>query len=139
MRPTAGGTVAPTPQDWAVVLRRLDNLRQRAFATRDVDLLDQVYVAGPLRAADSASLRRLVPVGCGLVGVRTDYRDVAAGASDPGSGPVTITARVTLPPSHLVCAGRGMRAVSGLGPARVRVTLIRRGGTTLIASERTLA
>ncbi|MEO8888736.1 MAG: protein kinase, partial [Jatrophihabitantaceae bacterium] len=67
------GTSRVTAAVAAGLLAALDATRARAFAQRDASLLALVYSAGPLRGRDTATLTSIVPVGCGLVGVRTDY------------------------------------------------------------------
>lgn len=132
--PVGHATHVPPP-DWAGTLRSLDATRSRAFATRDATLLSRVYVAGPLRSADAAALVRLVPRGCGLRGVRTDYRAVTTRGS---GGTVVLTALASLPPSQLVCRGHVVRTAAAVAPTRLRITLVRRSGAVLIATERTL-
>ena len=122
--------------DWVSKLRALDGTRARAFATRDATLLGQVYVAGPLRGADAASLARLVPPGCGLRGVRTTYSAITT--RDAGSS-VVLSARASLPRSRLICSGRVVRTAAAVGPLRMQVTLVRRGSGVRIAAEHVIA
>ncbi|MBE7186818.1 serine/threonine-protein kinase [Jatrophihabitans endophyticus] len=132
------GRIAPSSgPHWANALRALDATRARAFATRDAALLNRVYVVGSLRTADAAALARLVPRGCGLRGVHTDYRSVSARTD---GATAVLTARASLPASRLVCAGRVVRTAPAVAPTRLRITLVREaGGAVLIAAERTLA
>jgi hypothetical protein len=112
----------------ARTLAALDAMRARAFANRDPRLLAEVYVSGPLLTADTALLRRLVPAGCTLRGVRTDYREIKASGSE-----VTVTAR--LPPSQLICADRPRATVPGAGPTRLRLRLAYTAGGVRIAEQ----
>lgn len=121
---------ASEPVDWAVALARLDESRAAAFAHRDPGLLRRVYGAGPLLAADVALLRRLVPPGCGLDGVRTRYRDVRA---EPAGRPIELRVTATLAPSTLRCGGRARGRAPGLGPVVLRLQLVRtRAGPRIV-------
>jgi eukaryotic-like serine/threonine-protein kinase len=72
----------------STVLARLDERRQQAFAGRNTALLGQVYLPGPLLSQDTALLERLVPAGCRLVGVYTNYDHVPGDRTQrqPGAG-----------------------------------------------------
>jgi hypothetical protein len=135
-RPTAALTAASTPTaavpTWASRLAALDQVRARAFAQRDARLLRQVYVPGPLLAADSALLSRIVPVGCGLAGARTAYSGLRAVPRD-GGALVTVTAR--LAPSRLICSGRLRGTAAGAGPARLRLELVPTADGVRIAAQ----
>ncbi len=113
------------------LLRALDRLREQAFATRHVSLLSQIYVAGPLLTQDVALLERIVPKGCGLVGVRTAYSSVHASASD---GRLAITARATLAASTLMCGSVTSGLAAGEGPTSLRIVLAPSGDGYRIAS-----
>ena len=138
--PTVAPTVAPSvpPQSSnspspADVLRRLDDLREQAFARRDVGLLAQVYVPGPLLDEDSVRLRRLVPVGCGLVGAHTEFRNVQASSRAAGRWSIRATAR--LAPSTLRCSGVVRGHAAGAGPTGLRIELAQVAGPYRIAGQ----
>jgi eukaryotic-like serine/threonine-protein kinase len=121
---------SPSPAD---VLRRLDDLREQAFARRDVGLLAQVYVPGPLLDEDSVRLRRLVPVGCGLVGAHTEFRNVQASSRSAGRWSIRATAR--LAPSTLRCTGVVRGHAAGAGPTGLRIELAQVAGQYRIAGQ----
>jgi serine/threonine protein kinase len=138
--PTGAPTVAPSvsPQSSdspspADILRRLDDLREQAFARRDVGLLAQVYVPGLLLDEDSARLRRLVPVGCGLVGAHTGFRNVQASSRSAGRWSIRATAR--LAPSTLRCTGVVRGHAAGAGPTGLRIELAQVAGQYRIAGQ----
>lgn len=116
----------------AVALRQLDESRAQAFARRDPALLQRVYVAGPLLAQDTVLLERIVPLGCGLVGVHTRYVGVAARAVRSG---LTVEATAILAPSTLTCRGHRSATAAGAGPARLRIMLVRQDNGYRIASQ----
>ncbi|MBV9594360.1 MAG: serine/threonine protein kinase [Actinobacteria bacterium] len=101
-------------------LRRLDDLRNRAFATRDPELLRQVYALDPLFEQDRASLTAAVPSGCALTGLRTEYSDLRA-STDAG-GSITVTTNATLAGPSLVCGSQREPASPG-NSARLRIVL----------------
>ncbi|MGI8680142.1 MAG: serine/threonine-protein kinase [Jatrophihabitans sp.] len=106
--------------DWLRTLRELDALRGKAFATRDVELLRRVYVAGPLLRADTALLLRMVPPGCRLVGVRTSYEQPKV---DVTGGGATVSTRARLAPSTLQCPDQPVRSAGAVGPAHLTLQL----------------
>ena len=117
----------------ADVLRRLDDLREQAFARRDVRLLARVYVPGRLLDEDGAPLRRLVPVGCGLVGAHTEFRNVQG--SVPAAGRWSVRATARLAPSTLRCNGVANGHAAGAGPTGLRIELARVRGQYRIAGQ----
>jgi eukaryotic-like serine/threonine-protein kinase len=121
---------SPSPAD---VLRRLDDLREQAFARRDVGLLARVYGPGPLLDEDSVRLRRLVPVGCGLVGAHTEFRNVQASSRSAGRWSIRATAR--LAPSTLRCTGVVRGHAAGAGPTGLRIELAQVAGQYRIAGQ----
>jgi len=134
-QPTPAPVTSPAPsrEDRALaVLRRLDLIRERAFARRRASLLRQVYVPGPLLTEDSALLLRVVPAGCGLIGVRTTYSALQV---TPAGGHLVLVATATLAPSTLSChsavAGRG----AGEAPTRLRIELVPAADGYRIASQ----
>ena len=116
----------------ADLLRGLDQLREQAFATRDASLLSRIYVAGPLLTQDVALLERIVPKGCGLVGVRTAYSSVHASAGDRR---LAITVRATLAASTLTCGSVTSGLAAGEGPTTLRIVLAPGGDGYRIASQ----
>lgn len=134
--PTAAPSVppqssnSPSPAD---VLRRLDDLREQAFARRDAGLLARVYVPGALLDEDSVRLRRLVPVGCGLVGAHTEFRNVQTSSRSAGRWSIRATAR--LAPSTLRCSGVVRGQAAGAGPTGLRIELARIAGQYRIAGQ----
>jgi eukaryotic-like serine/threonine-protein kinase len=134
--PTVAPSVPPQSSDSpspADVLRRLDDLREHAFARRDVGLLAQVYVPGPLLDEDSVRLRRLVPVGCGLVGAHTEFRNVQASSRAAGRWSIRATAR--LAPSALRCSGVVRGHAAGAGPTGLRIELAQVASQYRIAGQ----
>ena len=137
--PTSSGPAAPTATAVApldarsvtTVLARLDQDRERAFATRNVALLSRVYTAGPLLTQDTTLLNRLVPRDCRLVGVHTTYDHVQVTAR--GGGRVQVTVRAELAGSLLECGGTATGRASGSGPATLHVELAPHGAGYLIA------
>lgn len=109
------------PDDVATVLARLDAVRQRAYAERKPGLLSSVYAPGPLLQRDRTQLTSLVPVGCGLDGVRTNYRDQSVLSRT--SATVVLTARIALPATTLHCATGGQRTAAAQPATAVRITL----------------
>ncbi len=132
--PSRSVVADPAVTDWRTALPALDAIRSRAFRTRDTRLLARVYVPGPLLAADAALLRRIVPAGCGLSGVRTSYRGVHAAVH---GAHVTVTATATLASSRLVCDGQVSGTAPGTGPDRLRVVLARTASGLRIAELHT--
>jgi eukaryotic-like serine/threonine-protein kinase len=120
----------------AGLLRDLDGIREQAFARRDASMLARVYVDGPLLAQDTALLQRVVPTGCGLVGVHTSY--TAVQASGPDGGRLVLNATASLAPSTLRCPGAAAASAAGEGPTRLRIELVRRAGSYRIASQQRL-
>jgi hypothetical protein len=108
-------------------------LRARAFATRKPQLLERVYIAGPLLARDRALLTSIVPAGCGLHGARTSYHDLAVTARTGTR--VTVIVRATLAAGSLQCAGAPPRPAAGAGPVTMHITLERGADGYRIAAQ----
>jgi hypothetical protein len=119
----------------AALLRRLDGFRERAFASRDATLLTRVYVPGPLLAQDATLLERIVPEGCGLVGVHTSYVSVHASASPQR---LVLTAKATLAASTLTCGAVRSGVAAGAGPTAMRIELARHDDDYRIVSQQEL-
>jgi hypothetical protein len=116
------------------VLVGLDEIRQQAYLVRDPALLANVYGAPGLLAQDSATLERLIPLGCSLQGVHTAYSAVrlvptpesVAGTptgAGAGPGPVAITVTAVLAASTLVCPGAPAVVSAGSAPTILRIDL----------------
>lgn len=116
----------------STVLARLDERRQQAFAGRNTALLGQVYLPGPLLSQDTALLERLVPAGCRLVGVYTNYDHVRVTARSGNRVQAAVSA--TLAESSLMCAGTAKARAPGAGPATLHIMLARHGSGYLIAA-----
>jgi hypothetical protein len=86
-------------------------------------VLESVYVRGPLLTQDAALLGRIVPVGCGLVGVHTGYRGVRVIARTTRTVTVAVTA--TLGASTLQCPDASAVPAAGAPPAALQITLTR--------------
>jgi hypothetical protein len=126
------GVAAPA-QRTETALIALAHARELAFAERNTALLAQVYLPGPLLAADAELLARIVPNGCRLVGAHTTYRDIAVSGTD--DHPV-VTTTATLSPSRLMCAGSPVRSAPGVGPTGLRIELAHTAGGYRIAAQR---
>ncbi|HEY7045690.1 MAG TPA: protein kinase, partial [Jatrophihabitantaceae bacterium] len=137
-RPANSASATPaTPDERAAgLLRQLDQVREQAFARREASMLAEVYVAGPLLAQDTALLRRVVPPGCGLVGVHTSYSAVQASAS--AGDRLVLNATASLAPSTLSCPGAAAASGAGEGPTRLRIELVRQADGYRIASQQPL-
>jgi hypothetical protein len=121
------------PAGWLAKLDGLDRYRARAYATRDIRALRQVYARGPLLRRDAALLADLVPIGCHLSGVRTRY---ATPLVHRTAGRVHITVRATLLPSRLMCGGRLRGHAAGQGPTTLHIELVRTPGGLRIVAQR---
>ena len=90
------------------------------------DLLAAVYSSPTLLATDARQLYRSVPAGCGLLGVRTSYRELRLSSPvDPRSVPVTATA--VLPTAVLSCQGAVRGHTRSTDPIRLRMVLTEHG------------
>lgn len=113
------------------VLAALDAYRQQAFARRDPALLAKMYPPGPLLAQDQALLTRIVPSGCGLLGVHTEYRDAAV--TSRTSQRTELRVRAVLQPSTLRCGKTPGASAPGAGPTPLLLVLNRSGSGYLIS------
>ena len=112
----------PSEEDRALaILRGLDVIREQAFARRQASLLRQVYVPGPLLTQDSGVLRRAVPAGCELIGVRTSYSALEV---TPAKGRLVLATTATLAPSTLTCHAAVAGRAAGEPPTRLRIELV---------------
>lgn len=135
-KPTTSVAVGSVAQGAALraELMRLDAVRERAFAQRAPALLAQVYRSAVLLEQDAELVRRLVPPGCGLFGLRTSFREVTV-ASSAGAR-IEVRAQVTLAPSALVCRGRTQARTPALGPTTLHIVLMRDRDGYHIAGQR---
>ncbi len=120
--PAAGIPASTSPAvDAAHVLSTLDARRVQAFAENHPDLLAAVYPPGPLLAQDQATLRRLVPLGCGLHGAVTSYAQVSASARSGGG--LIVRTLATLSAGTLACHGVVRSVTPAQGPTGLRIEL----------------
>lgn len=126
---------ARTATDFGATLTALDAVREAAFAQRRPELLAQVYASAQLQSQDAAQIARLVPAGCGLLGVQTTYRDVRL-VSAASSAEVIVQASAQLAPSQLRCGAQPSAPTAGVAATPLRIGLVHRGGNYLIDSVR---
>ncbi len=119
----------------AAALQDLDRIRERAFARREASLLTRVYVDGPLLVKDTTLLQRLVPAGCGLVGVHTSYSAVQVSVVRDR---LVVATTATLARSTLTCHDVAWGAAAGEEPTRLRIELVHRADGYRIASQQKL-
>ncbi|MDT4943099.1 MAG: eukaryotic-like serine/threonine-protein kinase [Pseudonocardiales bacterium] len=118
------------------VLAGLDATRSSAFAHRDPSALVSVYASPALLARDQALLTAIVPSGCGLRGVHTDFRRVVVTARTADR--VSLRTRSELASSTLVCGGSATGRAAGSAARMVQIDLVRRGSAYRIAAQRRL-
>jgi hypothetical protein len=116
------------------VLERLADRRAEAFALGLPELLAGVYQSPALLAQDRSQLDSRIPAGCGLIGPRTQYRDVTVLSARPQQLELQVTA--SQPPASLVCAGAVRSRTLPAAPARLALSLVRVGAEFRIASQR---
>jgi hypothetical protein len=136
VRSSAAGSSPADSIDPAAVLRQLADRRSVAFALNRPDLLTGVYQSGPLLTRDVELLGSRVPAGCGLTGLRTDYRQVTV--TGIGTQRLEVRATASQPPATLVCAGALRGRTASAAPARLALSLVRVGREFRIASQRRL-
>lgn len=124
-----------TAADAARVLAQLATVREEAYAERRPELLAGVYSSAALLAADTQQLYRSVPAGCGLTGVRADYRQLSL-AEGGGPRSVLVTATASLPAAILSCRQAVRGRTRPTGPLRLRLLLADAGHGWRIVSER---
>lgn len=130
----AGGRATDGRADPRLVLRTLADRRAEAFASGRPELLTGVYLSPVLLAQDVDQLRSRVPAGCGLTGLRTDYRDVMVTRAGPRRMELQVTA--SQPPASLVCGGTVRSRTLPAGATRLSLSLVRVGAEFRIASQR---
>jgi len=133
--PRVGAAAAEVPAAAAVlqILNQLDATRGRAYAERKPELLAQVYPPGPLLSTDRTALQRLVPVGCTLTGLRSQYR--LEGRPARLDQAIELVVVAALPAAKLSCAGRPRGSTPAIGPVRLAIRLVAVGGDYLIARQ----
>jgi hypothetical protein len=104
-------------------LRHLDAVRARAFAERDPSSLGQVYGSARLLQQDRDQLLRLVPAGCGLLGVSTRYAEPVHLIVEQNRTEATVSA--TLRTTVLRCPGQQDRQLPAVGSTRIQLVLAR--------------
>lgn len=137
--PRAAPASRALAEEPAAVLRRLADLRARAFALNRPDLLSAVYESAALLNQDASQLRLRVPAGCGLTGLRTSYRSIAVVATGPPAAtPPLLELRVTAsqPAASLICAGVVRAQTLPAAPVRLRLSLVKVGAEFRIAAQR---
>jgi hypothetical protein len=112
-------------------LQQLDAVRQAAFAQADANLLQRVYLPGPLLTQDTSLVRQAIRPGCRWTGVHTTYRDVRA--SPAGAGRTHVVTSASLAPSTLVCGGAST-AVAGAVPTVLWIDVVSVTGGYRIAT-----
>lgn len=112
---------------WTATLSELDTHRERAFAAGDPRELSEVYLEGSLLDQDVQALRRVVPAGCALTGLRTSYRVLQARTLDAST--VDVAAHASLSPAVLRCGGtvRQRSAPRTADNMHIRLVLTRDG------------
>lgn len=133
--PSANGS-PPAPGDvrgWRQILVALDQRREQAFATRDPIALAAVYTSASLLSQDRATLRRTVPLGCRLTGLRTNYDAVRLGRASTASAVLRVTA--SLVSGKLRCPGEPALSTRAREPVTMTVRLSRRGADYGIAAQ----
>lgn len=137
----SGPTPGPAPDKLVAVspgtaLADLDRVREQAFREHRPELLQRVYADSRLLAEDTALLERLVPAGCGLVGVHTTFADLIS--TPDADGDIVVTAKATLAESTLTCSAAPTgpaTVVPGDGPAMLQIVLVHRGAGYLILRQ----
>ncbi len=133
-RSSAASSSTADSIDPAAVLRQLADRRSAAFELNRPELLSGVYQSAALLAQDVGLLGSRVPAGCGLTGLRTEYRQVNVTSAGPRRLEVRATA--SQPPATLVCAGTVRGRTLAAAPARLALSLVRVGQGFRIASQR---
>jgi len=132
LTPTPARTKAEEPvlrrhgsaEDWAVVLRELDERRTRAFARADGDGLTAVYLRGsPALREDQADVARLAAAGLRARGLRMIIGSVRVRETAPGKVVLEVSDRMS-PYDIVDRSGRVVRAIPGRGDRPWRVTLV---------------
>ncbi len=95
------GAVAAPAHHWARVLHRLDRRRARAYASADLRVLREVYLAGSaVLRRDRAVLRAYAKREIRLTGVRFELFAVRTRTTSPGSVLLRVVDRLNRPTAH---------------------------------------
>ena len=102
-----------------------------------------MYADVALLRQDRATLREVVPRGCGLFGLRTVYGGVHATfptarppAASAAARQVVLSVRASLAGARLVCPHRSTVALAARTPVAMTIVLWRVGGQLLIGAIR---
>lgn len=131
-------------------LKHLDALRTDAFGRRDPHVLSAVYDSRLLLDQDVAQLERLVPVGCGLIGLRTRFSSLAVSASTTSRIELQVDEAVS--PARRACplrtltpasdaaglAAASQNSAAGGGARRVALVLLRSAAGWRISAQRVI-
>lgn len=82
-----------------------------------------MWLPGPLLRQDTASLTRLVPAGCGLVGLRTSYTHVREVLRSAAAA--TVTATANLAPARVMCRGAVLNTTASRTGVVMTIGLVR--------------
>ena len=115
------------------VLRRLDEQRSAAYATRDPGRLATVYDDPTLLKLDQARLLATVPSGCRLTGLSTVYTAPRTLGESQQGWQLNVTA--TVESAELDCPGRPPASLAPLPPTPLHITLKRGSQGYRIAAE----
>jgi len=112
---------ASSADDPLALLQALDERRSAAFAQRQPELLSKVYADAGLKAADSAQLRAVVPAGCQLRGLRSDYTGIETVRRAVAEIELRVT--VSVASAELVCDGQPRGRTRPAAASRMDVVL----------------
>jgi serine/threonine protein kinase len=128
-------------------LQHLDALRTDAFRRRDAHALTAVYDSAALLGEDVAQLGRLVPVGCGLIGLKTQFG--APQLSVSTTSRIELQVDETVFPARLACPAvaptlsghhedlstASDNPAPGGGTSRMAIVLVRSGAGWRISAQ----
>ena len=117
--------VSPAPDDaWATRLGELDQVRAEAFATADIDLLDDVYVRGSRALdVDAATIDDYRRRGGRVAGAEMRVISCRVLAASPSRARLEVVDR--LGPARIVWADGSATALPRDEPSRRVITLVR--------------
>ena len=121
------------PAAWRSILQEVDHRRERAFATRDPAALASVYTSAALVGQDRATLHRVVPRGCGLHGLSTEFGSVRVTSRSADATVLRVVAG--LPSATLTCAGVPSSRTRARAGIVMSVTVERRGTEYAISDQ----
>lgn len=131
-RPAPAGEAVLDATRAGSVLTALDRTRATAYAARNPALLSAVYASSTLLARDRAKLLSIVPVGCGLQGVRTRFSRLVVTSASVDRARLRV--HTALAPSRLLCSGTASGRVPATQPTLLVIDLVRVGATYRIAT-----